>query len=46
MSSLGLVQDLADEVNMSLDLVRMSSLLALNDDSHANNPGGRGDVDQ
>jgi len=43
--SLGLIQDLADEVNRSLDLVHMSSLLALDDDSHANNLGGRGDVD-
>jgi hypothetical protein len=44
--SLGLVQDLADEVNRSLDLVRMPSLLALNDNSRADNSGGRSDVNQ
>ena len=44
--SLGLIQDLADEVNRSLDLVHMSSLLALDNDSRANNLRGRSDVDQ
>jgi hypothetical protein len=38
--SLGLIQDFANEVNRSLDLVCMPSLLALDDNSHANNPGG------
>jgi hypothetical protein len=37
--SLGLVQDLIDEVDWSLDLVRMSSILALNDNSRTDNLG-------
>jgi len=44
--SLGLVRDLADEGNKSLDLVRMTSLLTLDDDSCSNNLGGHNDVNQ
>jgi hypothetical protein len=39
--SLGLIQDLVDEVNRSLDLVCMPSLLTLNDNSRTDNPRGR-----
>jgi hypothetical protein len=43
--SLRLIQDFADEVNWSLNLVCMSSLLVLNDNSHADNPRSHHDVD-
>jgi hypothetical protein len=42
--SLGLVQDLVDEVDWSLDLVRMSSILALNDNSRTDNLGSHGSL--
>jgi hypothetical protein len=44
-SSFGLVQDFADEVNWALDFVRMSSLFSLDNNSCANYPIGRRDVD-
>ena len=44
--SLGLVKNLADEVYRMLHLIGMSGLLALNDDSCANNTRGSDDVDQ
>ena len=42
--SLGLIQELANEVNRLVDLIRMRSLLTLDDDSDADNPGGCGNV--
>ena len=44
--SFGLIKDLANEVDQALYLIGVSSHLALNDDSCANEARSGGDVDQ
>jgi hypothetical protein len=44
-ASLRLVQDLTDKIDWSLDFVGMSDLFVLDDDSCADHPVGRRDVD-
>ena len=44
--SFGLIKDLADEVDQMLHLIGMSSLLAFDDDSCANDARSGYDVDQ
>ena len=44
--SFGLIKNLTDEVDQALHLIGVSDLLALDDDSCANDARGSGDVDQ
>ena len=44
--SLGLIKNLADEVDWALYLIGMSNFLMLDDDSYANDARSGGDVDQ
>ena len=44
--SFGLIKNLTDEVDRTLHLIGVSDLLALDDDSCANDARSGGDVDQ